>query len=331
LNKKVLILAGLILLIITGSLVYLKQQSKPVSKVLLGMTYIPNVQFAPWYVAKEKGFFAAEGLEVEFDYRMDIDALQLVATGQMDFAIAGGDQVITARSREIPVVYLMSLYAKFPPTIIAKAESNIKSVEDLKGKKVGLPLYGTNLLAIQAILHQAGVSQQEVQLVDIGYTQIASLIADKVDAVVGFANNEPVKLRLEGHQITELPSWDYFSLVGHGLITGEKQLTQSKDQVAKMVRATLKGMQYALDHPDETFAICLKYLPEVSAEQKVTEREVLAESMKLWENEVTKAHGLGYSDLQSWQASQQLMFELGLIEKVTPVEKFVSFEFLPKR
>ena len=63
----------------------------------------------------------------------------------------------------------------------------------------------------------------------------------------------------------------------------------------------------------------------------MTEREVLAESMKLWENEVTKAHGLGYSDLQSWQASQQLMFELGLIEKVTPVEKFVSFEFLPKR
>ncbi|HYH01822.1 MAG TPA: ABC transporter substrate-binding protein [Bacillota bacterium] len=297
-------------------------------KVTVGMTYIPNVQFAPWYVAQEKGFFQEAGLEVNFDYRMDIDALQLVAAGQMDFAIAGGDQVITARSQMIPVVYLASLYAKFPPTIIAKAEAKITKPQDLKGKKLGLPLYGTNLLAAKAILKKAGVPESDVKFVDIGYTQIPSLAAGKVDAVVGFANNEPVKLRANGYRVTEIPAWNYVSLVGHGLITGEQQLKTAKPTVQKMVAATLKGMRYALSHRDETWNICQKYLPGLGNEQQKLEKEVLLTSMQLWENAYTRKKGLGQSNPKDWETSQQLMKELGLIKQTTPVNQLLNLSFI---
>jgi len=319
----------LILLVVSLAALSLGIQTQPqAKKVTIGMTYIPNVQFAPWYVAQEQGFFREAGLEVNFDYRMDIDALQLVAAGQMDFAIAGGDQVITARSQNIPVVYLASLYAKFPPVIIAKKESKIFKPQDLKGKKLGLPLYGTNLLAAKAILKKAGVPESQVQLIDIGYTQIASLTSGKVDAVVGFANNEPVKLRASGYQVTEIPTWEYFSLVGHGLITGEKQLATSKATVRKMVAATLKGMRYALAHPEATWRICLKYLPGLGAEQQKLEKEVLFTSMQLWENEYTRKNGLGRSNPKDWEASQQLMKELGLIKKTTPIKKLLNLSFI---
>jgi NitT/TauT family transport system substrate-binding protein len=297
-------------------------------KVTIGMAYIPNVQFAPWYVAKEKGYFREAGLDVTFDYRMDIDALQLVAAGQLDYAIAGGDQVITARAQNIPVVYLACLYAKFPPAIIAKAKSHIIKPRDLKGKKIGLPLYGTNLLAIKAILRKAGLTESEVQLIDIGYTQIPSLTADKVDAVVGFANNEPLKLRADGYHVTQINSWDYLSLVGHGLITGETQLSRSPKQVRRMVQATVKGMQYALKHPEKAFQICCKYLPELGKDQQKTEKAVFIASLPLWENSYTRQKGLGWSNPKDWEASQQLMKKLGLIKQTTPVAKMLNLNFL---
>ncbi len=297
--------------------------------VTVGMTYIPNVQFAPWYVAQAKGFFRAEGLAVKFDYRMDIDALQLVAAGQLDFAIAGGDQVITARANGIPVVYLVSLYAKFPPTIITKASSGIKTPQDLKGKSIGLPLYGSSLLATKAILKKAGVDESQVRLVDIGYTQIPALTAGKVDAVVGFANNEPIKLRAAGLAITQIDAWNYFSLVGHGLISGEKQLKQSPELLRKMTRATLRGMEYAMAHPAESFAICAKALPELGPAQQKIEKQVLLKSLELWQSDYTKKHGLGRSDPKAWAESQRFMAELGLIKKVTPVGQFLRQEFIP--
>jgi NitT/TauT family transport system substrate-binding protein len=326
LKKQVwLTLAGLAALAVLSAGIWAKP---PAQKVTLGMTYIPNVQFAPWYVAREKGYFREAGLDVQFDYRMDIDALQLVATGQMDFAIAGGDQVITARSKKIPVVYLVSLYAKFPPAIIAKAESAITKPRNLKGKKLGLPLYGTNLLAAKAILKKAGVAETEVQLVDIGYTQIASLTSDKVDAVVGFANNEPLKLQASGIKVSQINSWDYFPLVGHGLITGEQQIARSRAKVRSMARATLKGMRYSLDHPDEAFQICMKYLPELGPEQQKTEKQVFLASLKLWESDYTRKNGLGRSNPKDWEESQQTMAELGLIKRTTPVKRMVNSGFL---
>lgn len=297
-------------------------------KINLAMTYIPNVQFAPWYVAAEKGFFQEEGLAVNFDYRMDIDAIPLVGNGQMDFAVAGGDQLIIARSQGIPVVYLANLYAKFPPAVVALAESNIKTPRDLIGKKIGLPLYGSSLLAIKVILKKAGIKEGAVELVDIGYTQIPSLTTHQVDAVVGFANNEPLKLKDMGYQVNEIVAWDYFTLVGHGLITSEKMIANSPQTVHGMVRATVRGMKYALEHPDETLAICLKYLPELGAQSKEFEKKVLMASMKLWENNYTGKKGLGYSDPQVWADSQRIMLDLGIIKKTTPVETMVNFKFL---
>lgn len=304
-----------------------KDQNEP-TEVTIGMAYIPSVQFAPWYVAQEKGFFAQEDLKVNFDYRMDVDALQLAGSDKIDFAIAGGDQVLTARSQNIPVVYLLSLYAKFPPTIVALSDSGIKSPQDLIGKKLGMPLYGTNLLAAKVILHQAGVDESKVDLIDIGYTQTASLLNHKVDAVVGFANNEPIKISVEGKNVNCMNSWEYFDLVGHGLITGENQIKNNPKTVRKMVRATQRAMEYCIKNPDEAFELSVKYLPELDPTKKEIEKQVFLESMQMWQNDYTEKKGIGHFNRESWEKSQQLIYELKLIEKTTPIDKMINQSFL---
>lgn len=299
-------------------------------KIKLAMTYIPNVQFAPWYVAQEMGYFRQEGLEVEMDYRMDIDALQLVGQGEMDFAIAGGDQVIVGRGRGIPVCYVAGLYAKFPAAVISLKKSGIKSPKDLKGKTVGLPLYGTSLLAIRAIMAASDLKETDVRLVDIGYTQIASLTQGKVDAVVGFANNEPVQLRAQGVKINTMNGWNYFSLVGHGLVTGDEQIKRQPERVRAMVRATIRGMRYTIDHPEKAFSICQRYIPALSKDKAKVQQEVLKASIALWENEYTRKHGLGASDPEAWERSQEFMIREKLAPRRTPVQELMTNNFLER-
>ena len=297
-------------------------------RVKLAMTFVPNVQFAPWYVAQEKGYFRQEGLEVEMDYRMDIDALQLVGQGALDFAIAGGDQVIVGRGRGIPVRYLAGLYAKFPVAVVSLREKNLSRPQDLKGKTIGLPLYGTSLLGMRAIMASAGLKDTDLRLVDIGYTQVPSLTEKKVDAVVVFANNEPVQLKAKGYSINTINSWDYFNLVGHGLITSDVQIQRQPQRVRAMVRATIRGMRYTIDHPDEAFNISRRYIPALSNEQVPVQKEVLKASIALWENKYTQKYGLGASDPYAWESAQEFMVGERLAPRILPVEQLMTNNFL---
>ena len=90
-------------------------------QVVLALGYIPSVQFAPFYVAKDKGFFAEEGLEVEFRHGFETDFLKLVAAGEIPFVIASGEEVILGRARGLPVTYVAQWYSRFPVAMFALA------------------------------------------------------------------------------------------------------------------------------------------------------------------------------------------------------------------
>ncbi len=322
--------AGLliILILVMGISVLNAGCTEQPKKVHLVMGYIPNVQFAPWYVALEKGFFQEAGLDVTMDYGKVNDVMRLLAAGKIDFAIAGGDEVIVARGQGIPVSYSMALYARFPAVIVSLADQQITSPVDLKGKSIGIPgFYGTNYIAIKAVLAGAGLKENEVTIRPIGYTQVASLSERKVDAIVGFANNEPVQLRQQGLDINVINCDQYFDLVGHGVVTGSKA-QKDPTLTRAFIQATLKGMEYALAHPEETMQICQQYIPELDATNSPVQYQVLLESMQLWQSPTTQKHGLGYSAPQAWAKSQQLMYGWGMIPQTSPVEDLVTNQFL---
>ena len=174
--------------------------SAALTKLVVGLGYIPSVQFAPFYLAEQKGYYKDAGLAVEFQSKSDDNLIPLVGQGAIDVGIGDGTSVIPAVSQGIPVRYIATIYGKFPNVVFAKAASGIKAAADLKGKKIGTPgRYGSGWVMLQALLGSAGLKPTDVQIVEYpDYTQLAAVKQGAVDAATGFANNEPVQLELGG-------------------------------------------------------------------------------------------------------------------------------------
>jgi NitT/TauT family transport system substrate-binding protein len=300
----------------------------PSQKVTLAMGFIPNVQFAPFYVAVEKGYFAEEGIEIEFDYGWETDLLKLVGGDELQFAIASGDQVILARSQGLPVVYVLNWYRRFPVCVVSLAEAGITGPSDLVGKQVGTPAtYGASYIGWRALLDAVGLDETDVELISIGYTQVAALTEGQVDAAICYAMNEPVQMELGGETIDKIYVADYANLVSNGLITNDKTVKDRPELAQGMVRAGLRGLAYTLEHPDEAFDISLKYVPEAAsdAESEAVNRAILAKSVEFWFSDPEQ---LGRSDKAEWQAAQRIMQQMELIDTEEDVNSMFTNQFI---
>jgi len=302
--------------------------AQELTPITLPVGYIPNVQFAPMYVAIEKGYYREQGLDVSMDYNMETDSVALIGAGELDFAIVSGEQVLLGRAQGLPVVYVMTWYQQFPVGVAALAESGIEEPADLVGKKVGIPgLYGASYIGLRALLQANGLQESDLTLDSIGYTQTEALINGLEDAVVVYVSNEPIRLESEGYTVNILRTSDYLDLVANGLITSESMIKEHPDLVRGMVAATLKGVAYVSEHPDEAFEICKKYvdtLASLTPEEQAVQRQVLDISIPIFAIEKN-----GATDLQAWQNMQAVLLEMGLMTKPLALEEAFTNEFLP--
>jgi len=287
------------------------------------MGFIPSVQFAPFYVAVDKGYFAAEGIELEFDYSFETDGVGFVGANKLPFAVVSGEQVLLARAQGLPVVYVMAWFQKFPVAVIAKADSGITQPADLKGKKIGTPLLnGANFVGLRALLAKAGVKAEDVTVEAIGFNQVPALSAGQVDAVVVYANNEPIRLAALGEKLNTIPVGDFVSLAANGLLTNEETLAQEPELIRGFVRALAKGIQDTIANPDEAYTICQKFVAELKDD--AVEKQVLAATIDMW-----KTDRIGYSNPAAWETMQATLLDTGLLTTPVDLSKAYTNEFLP--
>jgi NitT/TauT family transport system substrate-binding protein len=289
------------------------------------MGYIPNIQFAPFYVGIQKGYFRDAGIDIEFDYKFETDGVKLVGSGELPFAIVSGEQVLLARSQGLPVTYVAAWYQQYPVSVVAKSELGIVIPQDLKGKKIGLPgLYGASYVGLRALLFEAKMSEKDVTLDSIGFNQVDLLASGQQDIVVGYTANEPIQLRARGIPVTEIRVADYVQLASNGILASEEVIKDKPELVRAFVGAFLKGLADTIADPDEAFKISESYIPNFADLDAAVQKQILAISIEQW-----KTQRLGYSDPKSWENMQEVLLDMGLISQKMDLSKAFTNEFIP--
>jgi NitT/TauT family transport system substrate-binding protein len=310
----------------------------PLTKVTISLGYIPNVQFAPYYVALNRGYYRDEGLDVTFKHGIVPDLIRLLGAGDegVNFAAASGDEIIPARVQGIPVVYVMTWYRQYP-VAAASVEGKgpaLKSPADLKGRTVGVPgPFGANYTGLLALLKAGGLTQSDINMKSIEFTQVASLSTGQVDVAMVYAANEPVQLRSQNMAVNTLLVSDYVKLASNGLATNDKTLKEDPELVRKVVRATLRGIKSTIDDPKSAFEDALKQVPEITGDTRDLQLQVLQETVKLMQpkaDDPAASQPLGWTDSSVWSTTQDFLLEAGIIPRKGNVEEMFTNDFIPK-
>ncbi len=335
-QRRSILFIGLIVLVLAGALgatYILTQEAESPSQatpVTLYMSFIPNVQFAPVYVAAEQGYFADEGIAITLEHGLnEVDAIDRLAAGDLQFALVSGEQVLLARGREYPVVYVFEWYHRFPVGVASPVELGLTAPEDLQGQVVGVPgLYGASYIGLRALLRASELDESDLgKLETIGFTAVENLCEGRVDAAVIYVVNEPLVIEEQCTEVNVIHVSDYATLVSNGLVTNEATIQQQPELVRGMVRAIRRGLQDTLADPDMAFEVSVSgYIPDLPEDQYAIQRQVLDNTITLWQSDE-----LGATDPEAWQATEAILLETGLLEQpLADLSAAYTTRFLPE-
>ena len=326
--KRFTFLTLVILLMITGFASGSAAAQDDLTSVTLFVSYIPSVQFAPIYVAMENGYFAEEGIEVTVEYSFDEPGgADRLAINDLQFGIISSDQVLIGRSVGKPLVYVYEWYHNYPVGIVTPADSGIEEPADLAGRVVGMPgAYGASYTGLRALLGANEMEESDLgELNSIGFTAPEAICTGLVEAAVVYIANEPLTIEQNCSEVTVITISDYVELMSNGLVTNEETIENNPELVGGMVRALRRGVEDTLADSDAAFEISLPQVPDLPEDQYETQRQVLENSLALWESE-----NLGFSDVARWETSQAVMVEIGLMaEPLEDIEAAFNNEFIP--
>lgn len=301
-----------------------EEQTGPIT-TRLTMGFIPNIQFAPIYVALEKGYFSDAGFDVQLEYGNEADAIALVGAGEQTFAIASGEQILLARAQGLPVVFVAAWYDEYPVGVVSLSEHRIRVPENLAGVTVGLPgLYGASYIGCIALLNAGGLTENDVTLLSIGFNQVEAIATEQVQSAVVYLANEPVVLRSKGYEVDVIRVADYLELVSNGLVTNEAAIKENPEMVKAFIGAMLKGITDTAENPIEAYEISKLYVENLAEADSDLQSQILAESIALWQTERP-----GYTEPAGWINMQQVLLNMGLLTESQDLEKAFTNALLP--
>jgi NitT/TauT family transport system substrate-binding protein len=298
----------------------------------VGLGFIPSVQFAPFYLAQQEGFYGEAGVEVTFQNKIDPDLIQLVGQGAVDVGLADGTSVIPAASQGIPIRYVATVYRAFPSVVFAKADSGIETAADLEGRSLGIPgRYGSSWIMLQALLDSAGLTPDDLDITEYpDFGQGIAVQQDQVDAATGFINNEPVQLALTDAEPVVLQVDDIVPLPGPGLITGEATVSGKRDALRGFVAATLRAMEAIAADPERGLEAAFVAVPDL-AQQREAQAAILDATVEAWRGDGDSDEPLGTIDPAAWEESIAYLTELELVETPITPEDVLDASLLPAR
>lgn len=302
------------------------QENSQGEKVTCRLKWLEQSQFAGNFVALAKGYYKEAGIECELEPGgQDFNAIKLVAAGADDFGIWGADDIIIARSKGIPVVALAVIYQKSPVCFFAKKGSGINGPKDFVGRKVAMQ-YGTNVRTeYVAMMNNLEIKLDSVIEVPSRF-DMQLFFEGKVDVWNGYIINELLVAEEQlGEMVVILPSDYGVNFYADCLFTTEKMIKAQPDLVRRFVRSTIRGWQFALEHPEEAVDIVISQNPTL---RKSHEMAMLLQSKDLILARGADKNGIGSMSESMWSEMEKTLFDQGIINSRVNVGNAYSADFL---
>lgn len=242
------------------------------------MTFIPNIQFSPVYVALEKGYFAANSVNLTIEHGDEPVGVDLIAANERQFGLISGEEVIKARANGRPVVFVYQWFQQYPVGIVAPVESGINSVADLAGRTVGIPgRFGASYNGLTALLSAYDMTESDIQLQEIGFNAPEVVCVGGVEASVVYINNEPLQILQRAAQgdcgsvtdVTVIPVSSAVDLVSNGIVTNEETIANSPQLVQAVVSGFDSGLRDVINNPAEAYLLSAEYVENLPLDNRL--------------------------------------------------------------
>ena len=304
--------------LLAGAILAASATAAPVhaaDRLVVLLDWFVNPDHGPLIVAEELGLYAEQGLKVELIAPADPnDPPKLVAAGKADIAISYQPQLHLQVAAGLPLVRFGTLVATPLNTLTVLADGPIQSLADLKGRKVGFSVAGTEEATLAAMLRTVGLTTADVELVNVNFSLSPSLISGQVDAVIGaYRNFELNQMDIVGRPgrafyVEEhgVPPFDQLIYVAHRDSSNDRRL-------ARFLDATERAVQYMINHPDEAWTLFVKNHPEVNDEL----------NRRAWRDTLPRfALRPGALDLRRYERMAAFLIEAGLISTLPPADTY---------
>lgn len=303
-------------------------RARPATKVILRLDWVPNTNHTGIYVAQAKGYYKAEGLEVEIvEPGEGGGSEQVVAAGGADFGISFQEGVTQARAQDVPIVSIAAIIQHNTSGFAAPKSKRITRPKDFEGKRYGAFGSPVEKAMLAQLMKCDGGDVEKVQFVDIGASDYFVATQRDVDfswIFYGWTGIE-AQLRNEPLDIVMLSDWsqcvpDYYTPI---IITSEKAIAEKPDLVKRFMAATAKGYKDAIANPKEAADILLKAAPENNPDLVRRSQEWLSPRYQ------ADAARWGEQKAEVWQRYADWMADANLLPKRIDGSKAFTNQFLP--
>ena len=298
-----------------------------VDTVSLRLDWVIGSEHAPIFVARDKGFFKEEGIDVNLlAGEGSTVVVKLVGNKSNDFGYATADQVLMAHAKGLPIVTTAVVLQNTPGCIIFPKSKAITKLEDLYGKRLGTQIKSVVDKQWEAVARMNKIDRSKITEIPADRAVAQGIIAGNLDAAVAFFFNDGLLMEARGTPT----GWLMFSDLGlksysTSLTVHEDRVKQNPGLVRRFTKAFMKGWTYSKQNPDEALALFLKANPNVDP---VYAKLKLPAVLGLTESDDTKKNGLGYSTKAGWEAMQRALIDMKLMDAPIDVTKVFTNEYL---
>lgn len=300
---------------------------KELKKVTLVLDWTPNTNHTGLYVAKEKGFFKEQGLDVDIIQPGDTGADQLVATGKADFGVSYQEGITQARVQGVPIVSIAAIIQHNTSGFASPIAKNIKTPKDFEGKTYGGWGSPVEKAVIDSLMKTENADVKKVDIINAGDADFFTMVKKDVDFSWIYYGWTGIEAELRGEKLNMIYLTDYSKKLDYYtpvLATNEKMVQNDPETVKAFVKAASQGYQYAIKNPDKAADILIKAVPDLNPKLVKKSQEWLADKYQ------DDAKQWGEQKLEVWENYANWMSDNHLLEGKFDPEKAFTNEFLPQ-